>query len=59
MERDGKTLTVVPKQDRAPDSSEFRVPYIGVILGLCWGYVGIMDKKMKTTIVYWGYIRVI
>ena len=22
--------------------------YIGVILGLCWGYVGIMEKEMET-----------
>ena len=21
-----------------------------------YGYIGIMDKKMETTIVYWGYI---
>ena len=26
--------------------------YIGV-------YIGIMEKKMETTIVYWGYIKVI
>ena len=29
------------------------------ILGLCWGYIGIMEKKMETTVVYWGYIGVI
>ena len=23
-----------------------------------WGYIGIMEKKMETTIVYWGYIRI-
>ena len=23
--------------------------YIGVMLGLCWGYMGIMEKKMETT----------
>ena len=23
------------------------------------GYIGIMEKKMETTIVYWGYIGVI
>ena len=23
---------------------------------LCWGYRGIMEKKMETIIVYWGYI---
>ena len=25
------------------------------ILGLYRGYIGIMEKKMETTIVYWGY----
>ena len=32
-----------------------------MILGLYyWGYnIGILEKKMETTIVYWGYIRVI
>ena len=29
--------------------------YIAVILGLYWGYIGIMESKMETTIVYWGY----
>ena len=29
------------------------------ILGLYRGYIGIMEKKMETTIVYWGYIGVI
>ena len=28
--------------------------YIGVILGLYWGYIGVMDEKMETTIM--GYI---
>ena len=28
----------------------------GIILGLYWGYMGIMEKKMETTIVYWGNI---
>ena len=28
--------------------------YIGVMLGLYWGYIGIMEKKMETTIM--GYI---
>ena len=23
---------------------------VGVLLGLCWGYTGIMEKKMETTI---------
>ena len=26
-----------------------------VILGLYWDYIGIMEKKMETTIVYRGY----
>ena len=26
-------------------------------LGLYRGDIGIMDKKMETTIVYWGYIQ--
>ena len=30
----------------------------GYILGLCWGYIGIMEKKMETTIVYWDYIGI-
>ena len=21
-----------------------------------WGYIGIMEKKMESTIVYWGYM---
>ena len=29
---------------------------IGYILGMCWGHIGTMEKKMETTIVYWGYI---
>ena len=29
---------------------------IGVILGLYMGYIGIMEKKMETTITYWCYI---
>ena len=36
--------------------------YIGVIQGLqdlYWGYIGIMEKKMETTIACWGYIRFI
>ena len=27
--------------------------------GLYWGYIGIMEKKMETTMVYWDYIGVI
>ena len=23
-----------------------------------WGNIGIVEKKMETTIVYWGYIRI-
>ena len=30
--------------------------YVGIILGLYCCYKGIMDKKMASTIVYWGYI---
>ena len=30
--------------------------YIGIILGLYWGNIGIMEKKMEATIVYRGYI---
>ena len=29
--------------------------FIGYILGL---YIGIMENKMETTIVYWGYIGI-
>ena len=25
-------------------------------MGLYWGYMGIMEKKMETTIVYGGYM---
>ena len=40
--------------------------FIGIILGLYWVYIGvhiygsigIMEKKMEFTIVYWGYIRI-
>ena len=31
---------------------EFRVK------GLYWGYIGIMEKNMETTIVYWGFIGI-
>ena len=24
-----------------------------------WGYIGIMEKKMETTLLYWGIYRVI
>ena len=31
--------------------------YIEAILGfLYWGYIGIMEKKMETTLVCWGHI---
>ena len=23
-----------------------------------WGYIGIMENKMETTVVYWGYIGI-
>ena len=26
-----------------------------VILWLSWGHIGIMENKMETTVVYWGY----
>ena len=29
--------------------------FVGLILGLL-GYIGIMEKKMETTVVYWGNI---
>ena len=29
---------------------------LGVIYGLYWGYIGIMEKKMETTIVHCGYL---
>ena len=39
-----------------------RVVYSGetsiCLLGLYWGYIGIMEKKMETTVVYWAYIGV-
>ena len=25
---------------------------------LSWGYIGIMENKLETTIVYWGYIGI-
>ena len=28
------------------------------ILGLFWDHIGIIEKEMKTTIVYWGYIGI-
>ena len=35
--------------------------YIGIIgcIYIYRGYIGIMEKKMETTIIYWGNIRVI
>ena len=27
--------------------------YIGIILELYWGYIGIIEKKMETTILYY------
>ena len=38
--------------------------YIGIVLGLCRGYIGKMEKKMETTIMgsyrvsAWGYIGI-
>ena len=31
----------------------------GPFKGIYRGYIGIMEKKMETTIVYWGYMGVI
>ena len=25
--------------------------------GICWGYIGVMGKKVNTTTGYWGYSR--
>ena len=30
------------------------IGFIGYHIGVC--FIGIMEKKMETTIVYWGYI---
>ena len=38
-----------------------RMGYIGYIVGLYWGYMGMMESKMETTIMgyilglHWGY----
>ena len=32
--------------------------YIGHVLGLYWGYVGIMEKQMETALVYWVYVGI-
>ena len=29
------------------------------MLGLYWGYIGIMEYRMETTKVYWGYVGII
>ena len=29
------------------------------ILGLCWGYIGRMEKNMETIVVFWGNIKII
>ena len=34
--------------------ASLQLPYIAVIWGVYWGYIGIME----TTIVYWGYIGI-
>ena len=31
---------------------------MGVILGLYWGYIGIMENRTETTIVSWGIIGI-
>ena len=47
-------------RSRSPGSRGFRV---GVSLWLFrvlyWGYMGIMENKMETTMVYWGILGVI
>ena len=30
------------------------VPRTQGFKGKCWGYVGIMEKKMEVTVAYWG-----
>ena len=38
----------------------FRVGvYIGVIFGFYMDNIGTTEKNMETTVVYWGYIRII
>ena len=32
--------------------------YIGITEDIYWGYIGIMENKMETTIVYKGYIGI-
>ena len=32
--------------------------HIATDLIVDWGYIGILEKKMETTIVYWDYIRI-
>ena len=32
--------------------------YLGILLGLYWGYNGVMEKKMEATMVYWGFIGI-
>ena len=31
--------------------------FLGYII--CWGNIGIMEKRMETTIVYWGYMGIL
>ena len=39
----------------AIDSILFIMGYLRVILGLYWGYIGVMENKMEAIVVYWGY----
>ena len=32
------------------------IVYWGIYWGIYWGYIGIMEKKMETTIVYWAFV---
>ena len=38
---------------RSLESSNLR-PHLGY--NIIWGYIGIMEKKMETTVVHWGEI---
>ena len=55
------TLSGVPGDDAPLGQQTFCGTWLGVfqgeeptILRLYWGYIGIMEKKMETTIVYLG-----
>ena len=40
-------------------SRTFSADFIDLRGQLYWGYIGAMEKKMETTIVYWGKIGII